>query len=82
VLDSVLTKSLNPKWMMNASTIPTSRKTISLDSRRIAARDGAAAGGSTLLSSGSGRVASGSSRAGCGSTGAGNERSCGLVAKT
>jgi hypothetical protein len=82
VLDSVWTKSLKPKWMMNASTIPTSRKTISLDSSRIVPRDGLAAGGATRLSSGSGRETSGSSRAGCGSTGAGNERSCGLVAKT
>jgi hypothetical protein len=82
VLDSVWTKSPKPKWMTKASTIPTSRKTISFDSRRIAPRDGVAAGDSTGLSSGSERGASGSSRAGCGSTGAGNERSCGLVAKT
>jgi hypothetical protein len=82
VLDSVWTKSPKPKWMTKASMIATRRKTISFDSRRIAPRDGAEVGDSTRRSSGFGRGASGSSRTGCGSTGAGNERSCGLVAKT
>ena len=82
VLDSVFTKSPKPKWIRNASMIPARRKTISLDSSRIAPSEGDAGAESTGLKCGSVRARSGSSRAGCGSTGAGYERSCGLVAKT
>jgi hypothetical protein len=79
VLDSVWTKSPKPKWIEKARTIPTRMKTSSFDSRRVAISDGGA-GASASVSSGTGRTAS--ERAWGRSTGAGNERICGLVAKT
>ena len=52
VLDWVLTKSLKPKWIVKASTIPTRMKTISFDSHRSVAR-GTSEAGVASVSSGS-----------------------------